>query len=68
MIGQEPDDAYDWRDDAFKSWQLAVKEARLAGIREGRFEPLPDRQEEVDAARSVTRRDCDVTRFGQIAQ
>jgi hypothetical protein len=43
-------DEYDWRDDAFKCWQLAIREMRLAGIRAGLYAPLPDRLEEVEAA------------------
>ena len=43
-------DDYDWRDDAFKCWQLAIREMRLAGIREGRYAPLPDCPDEVEAA------------------
>lgn len=43
-------DDYDSRADAFKSWELAIRAMRLAGIREGRYAPLPDRPEEVAAA------------------
>lgn len=38
------DDAYDWRDDSYKSWQVAIQELRLRGLRAGTYEPRNDEE------------------------
>ena len=32
-------DDYDWRADAYGSWQLAIAELRQRGLREGKYTP-----------------------------
>ncbi len=38
---------YDWREDALKSWQLAIAEKRRQGLIEGRFQPRNDEEREM---------------------
>lgn len=35
---------YDWRLDAYRSWELAISELRKKGLRDGRFKPETDEE------------------------
>jgi len=35
---------YDWREDSYQSWLLAIREKRLQGVREGRYTPINDEE------------------------
>lgn len=35
---------FDWRLDAYRSWELAIAEKRKQGVIEGRFEPRDDEE------------------------
>lgn len=49
MIDRE---TYDADANAYGCWKLAIREIRLRGIREGKYQPRPDNPEEVEAAKS----------------
>lgn len=44
-------DGYCWATNASGSYSLAIRQMRLQGIREGRFEPREDDPEEMNAAK-----------------
>lgn len=50
-MGQDPN-TYDAAANAYGCWKLAIREIRLRGIREGKYQPRPDNPEEVEAAKS----------------
>lgn len=45
------DDGYDATDNGTKCYGLALRELRLQGIRAGKYNPNPDDEEEMEAAR-----------------
>ena len=55
MAGKRGDDSdYDAAQNGAGCYALAIRTIRLAGIRAGRFVPLPDDPEEQEAARCAS--------------
>lgn len=50
-MGQDPN-TYDAAANAYGCWKQAIREIRLRGIREGKYQPRPDDPEEIQAAQS----------------
>jgi hypothetical protein len=38
---------YDWRIDAYLSWELAIAELRKRGLRDGKFQPMDDEERRI---------------------
>lgn len=51
MTATNVNDGYDADDNGMKCYGLAIRELRLQGIRSGKYNPNPDDEEEMEAAR-----------------
>ena len=51
MTATNDNDGYDADDNGTKCYGLALRELRLQGIRVGKYNPNPDDEEEMEAAR-----------------